>query len=86
MRAGDRPAAIHHLEAVHRFAPDNRPALRFLAALRYAVKDQVGARDALRALQRLEPDFSLDLMGSDGYPVDTLRRLGLLQVEKSRLV
>lgn len=86
MRAGDLPAAIHHLEAVHRFAPDNRPALRFLAALRYAAKDQAGARDALRALQWLEPDFSLDLMGSDGYPVDTLRRLGLLQVAKSRLV
>ncbi|MDN5567719.1 MAG: tetratricopeptide repeat protein, partial [Paracoccus sp. (in: a-proteobacteria)] len=86
MRAGDLPAAIHHLEAVHRFAPDNRPALRFLAALRYAVKDEQGALKALNTLQRLEPDFSLDLMGSDGYPVDTLRRLGLLKIAKSRLL
>ena len=86
MRAGDLSAATRHLEAVHRFAPDNRPALRFLAALRYAQRDEEGTVRALLALRRLEPDFSLDLMGSDGYPVDSLRRLGLLQVAKSRLV
>ena len=86
MRAGDLPAAIYHLEAVQRFAPDNRPALRFLAALRYAVNDEQGARQALLALQKLEPDFTLDLMGSQGYPVDTLRRLGLLKIAKSGLI
>ncbi|WP_282029042.1 SARP family transcriptional regulator [Paracoccus marcusii] len=86
MRAGDLSAATRHLEAVHRFAPDNRPALRFLAALRYAQRDEEGTVRALLALRRLEPDFSLDLMGSDGYPVDSLRRLGLLQVAGSRLI
>ena len=86
MRAGDLSAATRHLEAVHRFAPDNRPALRFLAALRYAQRDEEGTVRALLALRRLEPDFSLDLMSSDGYPVDSLRRLGLLQVAGSRLI
>lgn len=86
MRAGDLSAATRHLEAVHRFAPDNRPALRFLAALRYAQRDEEGTVHALLALRRLEPDFSLDLMRSDEYPVDSLRRLGLLQVAASRLI
>lgn len=86
MRAGDLDAATRHLDAVHRLAPDNRPALRFLAALRFARRDEEGALRALMALRRLEPDFTLDLMGSDGYPVDSLRRLGLLQVARSRLI
>ncbi|WP_282603311.1 tetratricopeptide repeat protein [Paracoccus sp. PARArs4] len=86
MRAGDLPGAMRHLESVHRHAPDNRPALRFLSALRFATHDEEGALQALRALKALEPDFSLDLMASDGYPVDTLRRLGLLKIAKSGLI
>ncbi|MBU2957223.1 SARP family transcriptional regulator [Paracoccus sp. 1_MG-2023] len=85
MRAGDLPGAMRHLEAVHRHAPDNRPALRFLSALRFATRDEAGAAEALRALKKLEPDFSLDLMASEDYPVDTLRRLGLLGIAKSGL-
>ena len=86
MRAGDLPGAMRQFEAVHRHAPDNRPALRFLSALRFAARDEDGARRALLALRALEPDFSLDLMGSDGYPVDTLRRLGLMGVTRSALL
>jgi hypothetical protein len=37
----------------------------------------------LRALKALESDFSLDLMASQIYPVDTLRRAGLLEVTRS---
>lgn len=78
--------AVQHLEAVSHHAPDNRPALRFLAALRYHLKDEEGAQRALLALKKLEPDFSLDLMGSAGYPVGSLRQEGLLAVTKSRLI
>lgn len=66
-------------------APDCRPALRFLAALRYHRGDEEGTTLALDALRRAEPDFSLGLMASADYPVTTLRRAGLLGVTTSGL-
>lgn len=66
-------------------APDCRPALRFLAALRWRRGDEAGAAQALAALRRAEPDFSLDLMGAPDYPVSTLRRAGLMGVARSGL-
>lgn len=79
-------SAISHFEAANNYAPDNRPALRFLSAIRYELGDEKGARDALLQLKKLEPDFTLELMGSDSYPVDSLRRAGLLKVTKSKLI
>lgn len=66
-------------------APDCRPALRILAALRHHRGDEAGAADALAALRRIEPDFSLHLMASPDYPVTTLRRAGLLGITRSGL-
>lgn len=66
-------------------APDCRPALRFLAALRYRNGNEAGASEALQALRQVEPDFSLPLMASPEYPVSTLRRAGLLEVTRSGL-
>ena len=66
-------------------APECRPALRALAALRFHRGDEAGAADALAALRRAEPDFSLALMASPDYPVLTLRRMGLLGVTRSGL-
>lgn len=66
-------------------APDCRPALRVLAALRYHRRDEAGAATALATLREAEPDFSLPLMASPDYPVTTLRRTELLGVTQSGL-
>lgn len=85
-RLGRFDEAEQRFDAVQQFAPENRPSLRFLAALRYHRRDEDGALAALRALQRVEPGFSLELMGSDSYPVATLRQGGLLGVTRSGLI
>ena len=82
----DQQAAERHFATAHAFAPENRPALRFLAGIRYELSDFDGARDALNKLKQLEPDFTLEMMGSDGYPVDTLRQKRMMNVTKSGLI
>jgi hypothetical protein len=64
-------ALVWALMAVHA-SPNFRAAHRVVAALQYASGNAPGAETSLQALRRLEPDFSLDLMASDTYPVDTL--------------
>jgi predicted Zn-dependent protease len=85
IRLGRLGDAENSAAAAFAFAPDNRPSLRMLAALRYHRGDHAGAADALRHLRQVEPDFSLDLMASPEYPVATLRISGLMGVTKSGL-
>jgi tetratricopeptide (TPR) repeat protein len=85
-RLGRFDEAEQRFETVQQFAPENRPSLRFLAALRYHRHDEAGALAALESLRRVEPGFTLDLMRSDGYPVATLRQGGLLGVTRSGLI
>ena len=85
-RLGRFDEAEQRFEAVQQFAPENRPSLRFLSALRYHRHDEAGALSALQALKRVEPGFSLDAMRSDGYPVATLRQGRLLGVTRSGLI
>ncbi|MDB6178142.1 SARP family transcriptional regulator [Paracoccus sp. Z330] len=85
-RVGDLKSAERYFATTHGYAPQNRPALRFLSAIRYQLGDETGAIDALRKLKKLEPDFTLELMASDQYPVESLRRAGLLRVTKSGLI
>lgn len=85
-RIGDLRSAERYFATTHGYAPENRPALRFLSAIRYELGDEAGALSALTKLKKLEPDFTLELMASDSYPVDSLRRVGLLKVTKSGLI
>ncbi|MDQ1901323.1 SARP family transcriptional regulator [Paracoccus sp. WLY502] len=85
-RLGRYEEAEQRFDAVQQFAPENRPSLRFLAALRYHRRDEAGALSALQALRRVEPGFTLEAMRSDGYPVATLRQGGLLGVTRSGLI
>lgn len=85
-RLGRLGEAEQRFDAVQQFAPENRPSLRFLAALRFHRNDEAGAVSALQSLKKVEPGFSLDLMRSDAYPVATLRQGGLLGVARSRLI
>ncbi|WP_372803394.1 SARP family transcriptional regulator [Paracoccus seriniphilus] len=85
-RVGDLKSAEHFFATTHGYAPQNRPALRFLSAIRYELGDEAGALEALKKLKKLEPDFSLELMASSDYPVESLRQAGLLRVTKSGLI
>ncbi|WP_304617044.1 SARP family transcriptional regulator [Paracoccus sp. (in: a-proteobacteria)] len=85
IRTGRLAEAEDSASAALAHAPDCRPALRMLAALRHHRGDEAGAVSALEALRRAEPDFSLPLMASPDYPVTTLRRAGLLGVTRSGL-
>lgn len=85
-RLGQFDNAEQRFEAVQQFAPENRPSLRFLAALRYRRRDEAGAQAALHLLKKVEPGFSLERMRSDDYPVATLRQGGLLGVTRSGLI
>ena len=86
IRTGDFDDALRHAAVAHGYAPDFRPALRVLSALRFRQGDQHGTVEALEKLKALEPDFSLSLMASAEYPVATLRDANLLEVTKSGLV
>ena len=85
-RLGRYEEAEQRFDAVQQFAPENRPSLRFLAALRYHRRDEEGALSALQALRRVEPGFTLEAMRSDSYPVATLRQGRLLGVTRSGLI
>lgn len=85
IRLGRYGDAENSAAAAFAFAPDNRPSLRVLAALRYHRGDEAGAADALENLRRIEPDFTLELMASPEYPVSTLRAAGLMAITKSGL-
>jgi hypothetical protein len=85
----DRGAMTEALNAARlaiRFAPNFRAAYRIVSALEFWAGHEAASAAALRALKTLEPDFSLDLMASQIYPVDTLRRAGLLEVTRSGLL
>ncbi|MDS9468042.1 SARP family transcriptional regulator [Paracoccus sp. MBLB3053] len=85
IRLGRFGDAENSAAAAYAFAADNRPSLRFLAALRYRRGDEVGAADALRRLRLIEPDFSLELMAAPEYPVSTLRMANLMGITRSGL-
>lgn len=85
VRLGRLGDAENSAAAAFAFAADNRPSLRFLAALRHHRGDVAGAADALRHLRRIEPDFSLELMAHPDYPVQTLRMAGLMGILQSGL-
>ena len=58
-------------------APASRPPLRHLYALRLHRGDTEGARAALTALHRLEPDFSMARLREDlAFPAATIRKAG----------
>ncbi len=85
IRLGRFPEAERLAAAALAHAPDNRPSLRFLAALRHHRGDEAGAAAALADLRRLEPDFTLQLMADPDYPVSTLRSAGLIGITRSGL-
>jgi tetratricopeptide (TPR) repeat protein len=78
MNTGDFTAAAEAAEKAAILAPTSRPPLRHLYVLRLRAGDQMGARNTLALLRRLEPDFSLRKLRDDPeYPAATIRSVGL---------
>lgn len=82
----DAAGALRWAKSAVQRAPDLRAAHRVVAALQYSEGNIAMAEASLLRLQALEPDFSLELMASDNYPVDSLRKAGLLSVTDSGLL
>lgn len=74
---GLHDAALAHALASHRRMPLFRPALRYLVALNLLAGRRDEAAAFVAKLRRLEPDFRPALLCTPGYPVETLRNLGL---------
>ena len=62
----------------NRKMPFYRPALRYLTALSCLARKPDDAAYYAGQLRRLEPDFKLQILLKDDYPVATLRDLGLI--------
>ncbi|MDJ0637683.1 MAG: hypothetical protein QNJ20_02525 [Paracoccaceae bacterium] len=71
-------AAERAAQRAAELAPTSQPPLRHLYALRLRSKDEAGAREALTALRRLDPTFSMRFLRENPYfPAATLRSLHL---------
>ena len=82
MATGRLEEAVEAGEAAAR-VPHHKAAHRHLLALHAARGDLEGAERMRRALERIEPGFTLDRMLCDpDYPVRTLRRTGLLEAAR----
>jgi len=77
---GRTDEAMHAAGRAVALCPDFVAPHRLLLALHASRADDTGAARHLAALTRLEPGFTLDAyLNDDSYPVDTLRRAGLLR-------
>ncbi len=78
---GDYETAISCFEAARARAPHFRAPLRHLIFLYLKRGQPENALRAMTNLQRIEPDFSLQLIRDDPtYPAGTLRRADLLSL------
>ncbi len=80
LRCGPYAEASRFATLGHDRAPLYEPALRFLAALRHHQRDDSGAADLLRRLQRLEPGFSLPPLLDNVFPMPSLRDTPLIAI------
>ena len=77
MSVGNFEAAMQAAEHAHRLAPNSRPPLRHLYALKLHAKDFEGARHILSILHVMESDFSMRFLREDpSFPAATLRAIG----------
>ncbi len=83
---GNEREALRYAKMAHGAAPNFRPALRMIAALSFKEHKEDVALKHLELLRSAEPDFTLELMGQDDYPVDSLRKAGALSIVTSKLI
>ena len=85
LSVGDNAGAFDLALASHRKMPFYRPALRYLTVLSCIADRPDDAARYATQLRRFEPDFTLKLLLQDGYPVATLRDLGLIDALRLKL-
>lgn len=85
LSVGDAAGAFDLALSSHRKMPFYRPALRYLTVLSSLADRPADAERYASQLRRLEPDFSLQLLLRDTYPVATLRDLGLIEALRLKL-
>lgn len=76
---GNTEMAFDSALSSHRKMPMYRPALRYLIALSLLKGRPADAQHYVTRLQRLEQDFVPRLLLLPGYPVETLRVLGMVE-------
>ena len=77
MNMGDIEEASLAAQRAAELAPFSCPPLRHLYALRLSQGNEQGAREALIALRRIEPEFSMRQIREDpAFPAPSLRRMG----------
>lgn len=82
MSVGDFGPAVRAAERAANLAPLSRPPLRHLYALRLSQNDRPGAYEALSALHRLEPEFSMAMLRENpDFPAATLRSVGFHKLQ-----
>lgn len=85
LSVGDSAAAFDMALSSHRKMPFYRPALRYLTVLSSLADRPDDAERYAGQLRRLEPDFTVQLLLRDSYPVATLRDLGLIDALRLKL-
>ncbi|MER8445033.1 hypothetical protein NKH52_17755 [Mesorhizobium sp. M1066] len=77
--------AAQHARASRLSSPRFAPPQRYMVALKASAEDQRGFRRAIQGLKALEPSFELDLLLEGSYPVNTMRRMPLIDIVEGRV-
>lgn len=76
--AGNYQTALVHARHSTGFKPDFVSPRRYEVALAEQLGDRAGVRHALAAMRKIEPEFEKRLLLDPSYPVNTLRRLPII--------
>ncbi|TPI60960.1 hypothetical protein FJ420_31065 [Mesorhizobium sp. B3-1-3] len=82
---GDYRLATRHARAAAELSPNFAPPRRYLVALKASGNDGQALRDALQELRQIEPSFEMKLLLDGSYPVNTMRRIPLIDNVEGRL-
>lgn len=82
---GDYQLATRHARAAALLSPNFAPPRRYLVALKASANDGLGLSAALQELRQIEPSFEMKLLLEHCYPVNTMRRIPLIDNVEGRL-
>ena len=80
LAVGEWREAYSYAKKSHLKMPQYRPALRYLIALAGLLDQPVESKSFEKKLRKLEPGFVAYQLTNPGYPVHTLRALGLVNL------
>ena len=77
--AGDYEVALRHARASVSRVPEFVSPRRYEIVLAHKLGDQLGVERAVNAMRNTEPEFDIKMMLDPSYPVNTLRRLPIIE-------